>query len=375
MGMTYESEIAQFYARLRLSRGRVFTKVNGVEIQFDEAWLLTLLRVSNGGVVEYDENLVLNYILLRDIVKKFSGGHSLGKCTSLNQTQLFQIHKMLYNLVRRSVVPRIEWRNQCTKMDLTYMELLESGIQIDLPKLITHMAHIANDGTRSLAYGSIITVILQAFEVPLDEELGEKIPGKEIMGDIALTNHGLHVIDGVIIKIEQTSKPSQEEEEESHEEEKENPPITRLKVSSPGKGNEKVGDGMEERKLHLEKMLSGFMETVQAKLTSISSELTSKVDSLGSTLNDKLSSLSTEVAHLKQAIKPVEEPFFSTIPTDLVEKVAKESSITVAPAETGFDVNVTDPATEWLLFGFLFHLSFTPSFMLCSTPFFIIYFV
>lgn len=125
----------------------------------------------------------------------------------MSQDWLSPSHKIFFNLVRRSVVPRSESRNRCTKMDLTYMELIHSGIPIDLPRvMITHIVNVSKADNHSLVYGTAITKILEALEVSLDPNKGEGPPSKEIMRAIALANHGLHVVDGFITKMESLAK-------------------------------------------------------------------------------------------------------------------------------------------------------------------------
>ncbi|GAB2280918.1 hypothetical protein Dimus_015534 [Dionaea muscipula] len=76
--------------------------------------------------------------------------------------------------VMKNVVPRFGKRDT-SFMDLTYMDHLVSGRKINLPRvMMRHMAYVISVKSHELLYGDWMTMIFDAFGVPLVDKKGEE---------------------------------------------------------------------------------------------------------------------------------------------------------------------------------------------------------
>lgn len=88
----------------------------------------------------------------------------------------------------------------CDIMELTYMELLEVGLQINLPNcMLKHMHHVFTTLKRSLVFGSLITTIMEHFKVPLNPYMAEELTGKNFLGEDSVKRLGVVIQDRYLV--------------------------------------------------------------------------------------------------------------------------------------------------------------------------------
>uniref|UniRef100_M1E0E4 Uncharacterized protein n=2 Tax=Solanum tuberosum TaxID=4113 RepID=M1E0E4_SOLTU len=103
---------------------------------------------------------------------------------------MLPLHKPLFDVVHKIILPRKQKHTEANYLDLTLMELLISQVQINLPKLILcHINRICVDDSteHGLGYGFWLGDIFEYFQVPIEEWQEQTI--KDVLG----------VVDHVVI--------------------------------------------------------------------------------------------------------------------------------------------------------------------------------
>ncbi|GAB2270748.1 hypothetical protein Dimus_005618, partial [Dionaea muscipula] len=103
---------------------------------------------------------------------------------------------LLHLVVIKSVVPRAGKRSEAGFLDLTLMEYLIKGRQINLPKLmVEHISHAVSRANHALPYGMCLTKVLKHFQVPLCAN--EKNDRMDYFGESFLRKVELNLVDDV----------------------------------------------------------------------------------------------------------------------------------------------------------------------------------
>ncbi|GAB2281934.1 hypothetical protein Dimus_016495 [Dionaea muscipula] len=69
-----------------------------------------------------------------------------------------------------NLVPRFGKRDVTSFMDLAYMDYLLTKKKVNLPRvIIRHMSYVINVPNHELSYGELLTIIFEAFSVPIKE--------------------------------------------------------------------------------------------------------------------------------------------------------------------------------------------------------------
>ncbi|GAB2278301.1 hypothetical protein Dimus_012988 [Dionaea muscipula] len=75
----------------------------------------------------------------------------------------------------KNVVPRFGNRDTSSFLDLTYMDHLMSRRVVNLPRvMIRHMSYVISMKDHELPYGDRLTMVFEAFGVPLVDKKGEE---------------------------------------------------------------------------------------------------------------------------------------------------------------------------------------------------------
>ncbi|GAB2280888.1 hypothetical protein Dimus_015510, partial [Dionaea muscipula] len=75
----------------------------------------------------------------------------------------------------KNVVPRFGKRDTTSYMDLIYMDHLTSRRLVNLPRIMMrHMSYVISMKDHELPYGDWLTMVFEAFNVPLIDKLGEE---------------------------------------------------------------------------------------------------------------------------------------------------------------------------------------------------------
>ncbi|GAB2278484.1 hypothetical protein Dimus_013165 [Dionaea muscipula] len=83
--------------------------------------------------------------------------------------------RIIYFLVMKIVVPRFGKRDTTSYMDLIYMDHIVSKRLVNLPRvMMRHMSYVILVKDHELPYGDWMTMIFEAFGVPLVDKQGEE---------------------------------------------------------------------------------------------------------------------------------------------------------------------------------------------------------
>ncbi|KAH0637937.1 hypothetical protein KY290_036439 [Solanum tuberosum] len=146
--LVHEKEVVEFYTNLKVLEENVVTStVKGVELVFDRSRLGEILCIPSVGLAEY--------VWATD-----------------EQCEMAPVHKLLFELVHKGVLPRGHRRHITSFRDMGIANALERKEPVDWPSLmIKHMARVADPqpGSHQLAFGNLLTRVFTAFVVPLGE--------------------------------------------------------------------------------------------------------------------------------------------------------------------------------------------------------------
>ncbi|KAH0641965.1 hypothetical protein KY290_033569 [Solanum tuberosum] len=153
-----------------LEENVVTSTVKGVELVFYRIRLGEILRIPSIRLAEYvwatNEQCILT--------TKYSQGRVTSKARKVLKGEMAPVHKLLFELVHKGVLPRGHRRHISSFRDMGISNALESKEPIDWPSLmIKHMARVADPqpGSHRLAFGNLLTRVFTAFAVPLGEGL------------------------------------------------------------------------------------------------------------------------------------------------------------------------------------------------------------
>ncbi|GAB2268867.1 hypothetical protein Dimus_003810 [Dionaea muscipula] len=154
------------------------SSVKGVEIEFDSMKLASILDVpGHTGISEYIKEVwkESKYIKPLEITKKFANNSSINVARRVQFTEMKPFQRFVHFVVMKNVVPRFRKRDPTSFMDLTYMDHLVSGRKTNLPRvMMRHMAYVILVKDHELLYGDWMSMIFDAFGVPLVDKKGEE---------------------------------------------------------------------------------------------------------------------------------------------------------------------------------------------------------
>ncbi|GAB2267776.1 hypothetical protein Dimus_002755 [Dionaea muscipula] len=146
----------EFYANLTVfiykKKEIAKSRVKGVEIEFDSMKLASILDVpGHTGISEYIKKVweESKYIKPLEITRKFANNSPINVARRVQSTEMKPFQRFVHFVVMKNVVPRFEKIDTTSFMDLTYMDHL-------------------------LPYGDWMSMIFDAFGVPLVDKKGEE---------------------------------------------------------------------------------------------------------------------------------------------------------------------------------------------------------
>ncbi|GAB2283432.1 hypothetical protein Dimus_017947 [Dionaea muscipula] len=139
----------------------VKSKVRGIEIEFDHEKLATILE-------EYD------------------------------RVEMKPSQRFIHFLVMKNVIPRFGKRDTSSFLDLTYMDHLMARRLVNTPRvMMRHMSYVISMKDHELPYGDWLTLVFEAFGVPLVIKKGEEPKKYDFFEDTFLTMCKLTREDGI----------------------------------------------------------------------------------------------------------------------------------------------------------------------------------
>ncbi|KAF3664614.1 hypothetical protein FXO38_03068 [Capsicum annuum] len=147
-----------------------------------------ILHIYSGGWSHYIKGNwppLDNLTSALEICRKFSGNPHLMHHRRVFKREISPLHQVYFNVVHKMIIPRKERKNVASFLDLTLMELLDTEVRIDLPRLILkHMQRvlIKEQNGHALPYEFWLTPILEEFRVPIQVWSSQTV--KDIIGSV-----------------------------------------------------------------------------------------------------------------------------------------------------------------------------------------------
>jgi hypothetical protein len=185
-----QPDIVEFYANVTLADGVLCSTVNGVVIEVDAQALGVILGVPNTGFDSYirENKALISRERMVDLARHLGQQPGLRSPQFIKKVDMRPIHQLLFWFIIKNIIPRAQGRNQADAMDQCLTDLMDKGVQINLPAfMIHHIMRIATT-TRAhdLGYGFLLTKVFEHFGVELrqkvDAQLIDEIGSSTIMG-------------------------------------------------------------------------------------------------------------------------------------------------------------------------------------------------
>ncbi|GAB2294799.1 hypothetical protein Dimus_028992 [Dionaea muscipula] len=151
-------------------RDVVKSKVRGVDMEFDHEKLATILGVpGKNGICEYIKDVweESKYTKPLEIIRRFANDENLMAARRVKSGELKPFQRFVDFLVMKNVVPRR---------------------LVNLPRvMIRHMSYVISMKDHELPYGDWLTMVFEAFGVPLVDKKGEEPKRYDFFEDTFLT--------------------------------------------------------------------------------------------------------------------------------------------------------------------------------------------
>ena len=163
----YPNLMCEFISNFSIENGFCSSVVKEVKIEFNSMMLGEWFGVP---AVDFDTYYVRSKIVFFGInektVLKFVGINE--KKGRISHNFLSPLHKLLYNIARRFILPRNSKRSEVNLRDATLIYCLANHIKIIFPSLM--ISHLSDCIERKfmVGYGCLLTWILKKFGIPLD---------------------------------------------------------------------------------------------------------------------------------------------------------------------------------------------------------------
>ncbi|GAB2273515.1 hypothetical protein Dimus_008307 [Dionaea muscipula] len=172
--------VKEFYASLTLIHYKkkevARARVRGVDIEFDKFRLASILGFPrNNGICEYIKEVweESKYTKPLEITRKFANDNMIMEERRVRSVKMKPFQRSVHFLVMKNVVSRFDKRDTTSYMDLIYMNHLTSRRLVNLPRVVMrHMSLVISMKDHELLYGYWLTMVLEAFDVPLIDKQG-----------------------------------------------------------------------------------------------------------------------------------------------------------------------------------------------------------
>ncbi|GAB2290171.1 hypothetical protein Dimus_024453 [Dionaea muscipula] len=136
-------------------------------------------RANNGnnGFCEYIKEVweESKYIKPLEITRKFANDDMITATRRVRSTEMKSFQRFLHFIVMKIVVPRFGKRDTTSFMDLTYMDHILTRRLVNFPRLMMRqMAYVISVDNPELPYGDWLTMVFEAFNVPLIDKQGQE---------------------------------------------------------------------------------------------------------------------------------------------------------------------------------------------------------
>ncbi|GAB2283815.1 hypothetical protein Dimus_018302 [Dionaea muscipula] len=174
--------VKEFYARLIMvyykKKDVARSKVRGVDIEFDYLRMASILSIpDNKGICEYIKEVwkESKYTKPLEITRKFTNYNLIMEARRVRSVEMKPFQRFIHFLVMKNIVPRFGKRDTASYMDLIYMDHLGSTRFVNLPRvMMRHMSYVISMKDHELPYEEWLTMVFEAFGVPLVDKQGEE---------------------------------------------------------------------------------------------------------------------------------------------------------------------------------------------------------
>ncbi|GAB2271049.1 hypothetical protein Dimus_005899 [Dionaea muscipula] len=193
--LVHVDAVKEFYAKMTVTHLRkkdvVKSKVRGVDLEFDNEKLATILGVpGKNGICEYIKEVweESKYTKPLEITRRFANDATIMKARRVQSVEMKPSQRFIHFMVMKNVIPRFGKRDTSSFMDLTYMDHLMARRLVDTPRvMMRHMSYVISMKDHELPYGDWLTLVFEAFGVPLVIKKGEEPKKYDFFEDTFLT--------------------------------------------------------------------------------------------------------------------------------------------------------------------------------------------
>ncbi|GAB2286571.1 hypothetical protein Dimus_020968 [Dionaea muscipula] len=152
--------------------------VRGVDLEFDHEKLATILGVvAKMEFVNISRKCGKNpeYTKPLEITGRFANDDTIMKAGRVKSVEMKPSRRFIHFTVMKNVIPRFGKRDTTSFMDLSYMDHLTARRLVNLPRvMMRHMSYVISVKDHELSYGDWLTMVFEAFGVPLVDKKGEE---------------------------------------------------------------------------------------------------------------------------------------------------------------------------------------------------------
>ncbi|GAB2268631.1 hypothetical protein Dimus_003584 [Dionaea muscipula] len=169
----------------------VKSSVKGISIEFDHERCVAILDVpGRTGICEYIKEVweESRYTKPLDITRRVANDETITAARRVKSSEMKPFQRFIHFLVMKNVIPRFGKRDTSSFMDLTYMDHLMARRLVDTPRvMMRHMSYVISMKDHELPYGDWLTLVFEAFGVPLVIKKGEEPKKYDFFEDTFLT--------------------------------------------------------------------------------------------------------------------------------------------------------------------------------------------
>ncbi|GAB2283829.1 hypothetical protein Dimus_018316 [Dionaea muscipula] len=167
------------------------SSVKGIDIEFDHERLATILGVpGRNGICEYIKEVweESKYTKPLEITRRVANDETITVARRVKSSEMKPFQRFIHFLVMKNVILRFGKRDTSSFMDLTYMDHLMTRRLVNLPRvMMRHMSYVISMKDHELPYGDWLTLVFEAFGVPLVIKKGEEPKKYDFFEDTFLT--------------------------------------------------------------------------------------------------------------------------------------------------------------------------------------------
>ena len=222
----YPELIREFVLNFSVHNGVCTSSIKNVKIEFNGQILGEWLGVpATGFDVYYVGSKIFFSVIDEKNVWKFLGINE--KRGKVSHNILYPVHKLLYNIARRFILPQNSKRSEVNLRDATLIYCMANNIKINFPSLMISYLSGFISKRCVIGYGGLLTWTFRKLGVPLE---GQNFPmgpnnmiGAKCLSNLHLKLNENRILENVAEQINVHSDDKEEQEEERSKKEEQEP--------------------------------------------------------------------------------------------------------------------------------------------------------